>query len=392
MSDDQRIAAKAEPHRQESQSFIRKGLVFGAAVLTSLLFIALMAGGITALHMRASAEKADETHPPVTVETAPFELIESYTEAFQYVGRLEPARQTALAFERAGLVLDVARDEGDIVAKHETVAALDIAQLQVSRAQLQAQIREFQARRRLAELTLERQQQLRSSGWSPDQRFDEATASVAELTASIERVEAQIGAIDIDIRKSILRAPFEGLVAERSIDEGAVVSAGMPVVTLLEAGRRQARIGLPPDEAVKLRPDQQYKLRSGSREFTGKLAAKRPDIQPGTRTATALFDVTGADDLAFGEIITLELETKVHERGGWLPLTALKEGARGLWTVMTVTSGKDGETLVRSEAVEVVYARDQRVYVRGTLQDGARVITNGGNRVINGQLIALAAE
>lgn len=373
------------------KSFLKRSLVFGAATLTALFFVALMAGGIAVLHMRANAEKAPDSHPPVTVETAPFTLEPGYIKTSQYVGRLEAARKTALAFERGGLVLDIAKDEGDAVEAEESVASLDATLLQASRRQLLAQKRELQARLKLARLTLDRQIKLRSDGWSPEQRFDEAQASLAELTASIDRMEAQIGSIDIDIRKSILRAPFNGVVAERSIDEGAVVAAGTPVLTVLENARRQVRVGLPPEQAERLDSARKYKLRSGKQFLTGMLAVKRPDIQPGTRTATVLFDVAGAENVLFGEIVTLELETEIQEQGGWLPLTALKEGQKGLWTVMTVEE-KDGETRVRSEAVEILYAENQSVFVRGTIKTGTRVITNGGNRVIDGQRIALAGE
>ena len=63
--------------------------------------------------------------------------------------------------------------------------------------------------------------------------------------AGIDRVKAQIASIDIDIAKSKITAPFDGIVSSRLIDEGAVVAAGTPLLTVLEADRRQARIGLP---------------------------------------------------------------------------------------------------------------------------------------------------
>jgi RND family efflux transporter MFP subunit len=391
MFDDQTVSTGDGESSGKRQTLLKRGLIFGGAALAALVFVALMAGGISFLHIRANAEKAADAHPPITVETTPFKLMPGYTENSHYVGRLEAGRRTALAFERGGLIVEVAKDEGQSVQLQETVASLDVALLQASRRQLLAQIRELQARRTLAKLTLERQEKLRTKGWSPDVRFDEAQASVAELTAAIERVEAQIGSIDIDLHKSVLRAPFDGVVAERSIDEGAIVAAGTPVLTLLETRQRQVRVGLPPEQAGELDPAREYKLRSGDRLLSGTLAAKRPDLAPGTRTATALFDVTGAEDLPFGEIVTLEFDTEIHEQGGWLPLSALKEGNRGLWIVMTAEE-KGGETLVRNESVEILSARDQTVFVRGTLQDGALVITNGGNRVIDGQRIALARE
>ncbi len=384
-----RAAAESEQTRRDG--IMSKTTRIAAATMASLIFAGLMAGGIAFLHMRANAEKAPGLHPPVTVETTVFSVQQGYAESLQYVGRLEAARRTALAFERAGLVMDVAVDEGDPVMSGQAIATLDVERLQAGRLQLLAQKSEFEARRKLARLTLDRQSRLRSEGWSAEQSLDEAEAALAGVTASIERIDAEIGALDIDIRKSLLRAPFDGTVSERLIDEGAVVDAGAPVLTLLESSRRQARIGLPPEVAEKLETRRVYTLRSGAQTFSGTLAATRPDIQPGTRTASVLFDLTGADRAPFGEIVTLEIETDIPVEGGWLPLTALKEGQRGLWTVMTVED-RQGEKVVRSESVEILHADNQSVYVRGTLSDGARVISNGGNRVTDGQRIALGTE
>ena len=74
------------------------------------------------------------------------------------------------------------------------------------------------------------------------------------FAAAIDRVAAQISEIDIDIRKSQLKAPFDGRISRRVIDEGAVVAAGTPIVTLLESGRRQVRVGVPPRIAASLKP------------------------------------------------------------------------------------------------------------------------------------------
>ena len=106
----------------------------------------------------------------------------------------------------------VLKDEGDTVAAGEVVATLDTSQLEASRRQREAQIRELEARRDLAKLTLDRQSKLQKNGWSPEQRLDEARATLAELRAAIDRVKAQVASIDIDIGKSQLRAPFAGVM------------------------------------------------------------------------------------------------------------------------------------------------------------------------------------
>ncbi len=170
-----------------------------------------------------------------------------------------------------------------------------------------------------------------------------------------------------------------------------MVAAGTTVVELLQTGRRQVRIGVSVEAARQLEAGQTYRLRSAGQEFKGRLMTQRPDLQTGTRTATVLFEAVGGGDVPFGEIVELLLERDVAAKGVWLPISALSEGRKGLWSVLTVVERDGGQSVVR-EAVEVLHVDDGRAYVRGTIGTGARIVTNGTNRIIPGQRVALAVE
>lgn len=367
-------------------------LPFLGTIVVSGAFIAAAAGGIALLHTRAAAELQPQPAAPTVVATTTISIVPGYERTTSYVGRLEPARETALAFERSGLVTDIVPDEGDAVRAGDVIARMDTAGLASRRRQLVAQRRAFEAQRTLAKATLQRQSKLKTSGWSPDQRLDEAESNFATLTANIEATSAQIAGIDIDIAKSVLKAPFSGTIAHRSVDEGAVVASGAPVVDLLESTEPRARIGLPPDVAATLGTDRSYALRIGDRQRTARLIARRPDLEKGTRTVTALFELSAAgNQLPFGELVTIELNATVNERGAWVPLAALKEGRRGLWTILSTTTEDDAQ-VVAPEAVELLYATADRAFVRGTFKDGTRIISRGTSRIVPGQRIALAKE
>lgn len=360
----------------------------GAMVLVvGTVILAAAAAGILALHMRAAAEGGIEANPPVSVATVKLKRSKHYEKTAEFVGRLEAARQTSLAFERGGLVLRVAFEEGERVREGDVIARLDTQQLVSQRKQLEAQVREIESQLALSKATLERQSSLNKRGWSPEQRYDEARYSVAQFRAGIERTRAQIESLDIDIEKSTVRAPFAGTVAARAIDEGSVVAAGTPIITLLESDVRRVRVGLPPDVADEIVSKQIYAFRSGKLEFSGQLFAKRADLQTGTRTVTTLFDVNGAANVPFGEITVLQLRRDVTAPGAWLPLAALSEGRKGMWSIFVVDQNVPDPT-VKQEAVEVLYTSASRAYVRGSFDDGAEVIVSGTNRVISGQRVA----
>ena len=91
-----------------------------------------------------------------------------------------------------------------------------------------------------------------------------------------------------------------------------------------------------------------------------------------------------------GEPVTLQLRERVVQSGGWLPLAALIEGQRGVWTVLRLSPDGDALRTVR-EAVEVLDLQGDRAYVRGTLADAALVVANGVHRITPGTLVTAQA-
>ncbi|MDJ0948417.1 MAG: efflux RND transporter periplasmic adaptor subunit [Alphaproteobacteria bacterium] len=357
--------------------------------LAALAMLGLMGAGIGVLHWRANATPTAELPPPLSVATTVIRMEDGYKVRKRFAGRTEPARETRLSFERAGLVTAILFEEGERIEQGAVVARLDIEPLQVQRVRLLAQRRNVEAQLQLARLTTDRRRVLKDKGHSSVQRFDDARFSAAALAAEIDEIDAAVRALDIDITKSEVRAPFAGVAAERLVDEGAVVSSGTPILRLLETDRPVARIGISPDLAAHLSEGETYRLTINTRELEGRLTAVRPDLLTGTRTVTALFEISDHARLSFGEIVEVELERHAAQTGAWLPLTALVEGRKGLWTVFTVVDGPDGPVVAR-EAAEMLHVEADRAFVRGTFAAGSRVITDGTHRVIPGQRVALA--
>jgi len=362
-----------------------------APLFAAVVFVGAIAGGVVALHGRAGAKMSPDANPPLVVNTHRLDLRKAYGVKERFVGLLEPIRQTRLSFERPGLVTEVLFDEGDRVSQGDVVARLDASSLSSERRGLEARLQELEAQHGLASVTLSRQSALKEKGWQSEQKFDEARFKVAELSSAIRRVKASIESIDIDIAKSEIKAPYPGTVAARSIDEGSVVNAGTPVVDVVEMGARRVRVGLSVSASRSIEAGQGYHLVANGQNFDGRLVSKRPDLQARTRTVTALFAVSGADDLPFGRIVELVVERSVRADGAWLPISALSESSKGLWTVLVVVEGEDGPKLVR-EAVEVLHVESERVYARGNFSSESRVVVNGTNRVIPGQRVALAGQ
>jgi RND family efflux transporter MFP subunit len=210
------------------------------------------------------------------------------------------------------------------------------------------------------------------------------------LQSRVDAESARLDNIDIELQKSQLLAPYDGVVAQRFVQQGAIVNPGVPVVRLVETADQESHVGVSAERAAALSVGTFYTLKLRATPFQARLLAVRPDVDPITRTATAVFSIPPSVQALDGEPVTLELSDTVNEMGGWVPIAALLEGSRGVWTVLRLEP--EGEYLrTVTEAVEVLAVEGDRAFVRGTLISGARIVANGLHRIPPGALVTPAS-
>jgi RND family efflux transporter MFP subunit len=350
--------------------------------------LAVVGGAALAVHQGATvlAERAEAAEPPPGAPALPVEvrrvaLQEGFATERRFLGRLAPMQDTALSFEAGGRVMEMRVEEGDTVAAGAVVARLDTALLDTQAARLAAARAALEADYELAGRRLARRSELQDRGFSPEAALDEAELSRAALAARLREVDAQIREVEVRRDKAVLRAPFPGRVAARAVDTGATVAAGQTVLRLMQEGAAELRVGLP--LWVDAAPGTDWPVEIEGRPATATLVALRPDIDPDTRTRTALLRVDDAD-APFGATATLAVPRRIEATGAWLPRTALREGAPGVWTVLVL----DAENVVRAVPVEVLHAEADRVYLAGPFDAGMRAIAGGTQRVTPGQTVA----
>ncbi|ARU03076.1 efflux RND transporter periplasmic adaptor subunit [Yoonia vestfoldensis] len=328
--------------------------------------------------------------PVSTVEVLQIEIADSYRVTRRFTGQIEAAARIDLGFELGGRVTEMLVDEGDIVAKGVPLARLDTSALVPQRAALEAELAALVADAELAQLTLSRADALLESGFRSVAAQDDARLALARAQAGIAAAHARIAGVDVQIAKSVLTAPFAARIGARLADPGQTVAAGQNLLVLFDAGPAQARVGLPPDLAARLRVGQSVTLEIGGATHQARIRQIRPDLDPGTRSRSVVVTLPAGLGPVLGDTVALVLAQVVPEPGFWAPLSALREGARGSWSVMALDPVPDGARIV-SAAVEVIHADGAQVYLRGQLPAGARIVAQAPDRVAPGQIVQLAA-
>lgn len=408
----------------------------------------LIAIGTPILQSRLAAQEAESAEVSavniLAVETLTVNAVSSYEVARAYTGEIAALRSSDLGFIRSGELVQVLVAEGDRVSSGQSLAQLDTQSLLTQRRQLEAQVAQAQAQLlelergarqeaiavaqaqvRDVENQLALQQQQRSrreylyeQGAISKEQLDEFAFGAAALTARrdsaqsslnellngtrpeqvaaqravVQQLEASIASIDVDIDKSTLKAPFDGIVSARQVDEGVVVGAGQAVVRLVENEAPEARIGMPTSAASRLQVGDAVTVNSGIERYSATVESLLPEVDPDTRTQIVVFQLEpGAiAPINPGQTVRVDLTETILTSGLWLPTEALTQDIRGLWSTYAVVSADeagDSAYQVQPKAVEILHQESDRVLVQGALQGGDRIVASGVHRLVPGQLV-----
>ncbi|MFA8387503.1 MAG: efflux RND transporter periplasmic adaptor subunit [Pelagibaca sp.] len=308
-----------------------------------------------------------------------------YTTTRHFLGQIEATSDAVMSFELSGRLAEIAVEEGESIAQGDVIARLETALLEAERARLIASRDATNAQLTFAETRMSRAQQLQGEGFSSQETLDQARATRDELAGRIAEIEAGLATVAINIEKSVMHAPFDGQVGALDVDIAETVSPGQMVLTLIETGPPMVRVGIP--LSVSQDDLQQVTIEVAGQQYMANLQQMRPDIDPITRTRTALFALQSDSALAFGQTANLIVETDVAARGAWVLLDALQQGSGSIWAVLVVEDG-----VVRTAAVEVLYQQSDRAFVQGSFTEGAQLIHTGAHRVVPGQQVLILED
>ncbi len=147
-------------------------------------------------------------------------------------GTTKPVDQTALSFAVAGTVEKVKVKLGDQVKKGQVLAELDQQPFVLGVRDAEAELSKAQAVVVERRANYERYVALYESNNASKAELDEARASFDSAKSQVKAAEAQLGLARRDLRKTQLRAPFNGTISVKEIEPFVEVPVGRAVFGL----------------------------------------------------------------------------------------------------------------------------------------------------------------
>ena len=322
--------------------------------------------------------------PPPTPVAAAEARREDVPKYLQAIGSLVAVHQVTVTCEVGGLVTAISFQPGATVKEGDLLVQLD------DRPE-QADLRNFQAQARYAQLTLGRSRDLVA-------RQNAAQATVDLNQNQLDQASANIAKTQAMIAQKQIRAPFAGKLGIRQVDLGQYLNPGGAIVTLTDLDQLYVNLTLPEQNRSLLVIGQTVDVSVDAypgKSFQARLTAMEPQINVETRTIKLQATLENPQHLLLPGMFANARVVLPPEVGVvTVPATAVDYTLYGDSVFLIQQDGKDDKgnpvlKVVRT-FVKTGERFDDRVAILTGVKPGDRVAASGQIRLNSGDAVTIA--
>ncbi|WKV13730.1 efflux RND transporter periplasmic adaptor subunit [Marivirga harenae] len=253
---------------------------------------------------------------------------ETFKNDIVLTGSLLANESVELASEISGKIDNIYFEEGQYVKEGKLL-------LQTNVADLAANLQRLKYTAQLNSETEKRQKQLLEKEAISREEYDIAFTN-------LKTTQAEIDALQAEIDKSRIRAPFSGYIGLRYVSEGSYITPSSQIASLYNVDPIKIEFSVPSRYSglVKKGSNITFSSEAENKEREATVYAIEPQIDPVTRTLSARAQTSNPDNtLIPGQFIRINLSLENRENAILLPTTAIMPKADG-HTVFIITDGR----------------------------------------------------
>jgi RND family efflux transporter MFP subunit len=375
--DDTRGAPGIRASRTDREMTMHQSTSFRFGVL-SLLLMAVACGNAEAGDPEAATAE-DGTGSGfvrvINVETAEV-APETFLEQVRLTGVVEASRDVRVSAEESGTIVETLLEKGARVQAGQPLMRIDdrILRSQVDQARAAAQ---------LAQETWQRRKRL----WEEDQVGSELAYLEAKYAA--EQADANLRNLQERLARTVIRAPIEGVLEDRMVETGTLVSPGTVVARVVDVNPVKINAGVPeryaPDVHVGAPATVTFDvLPEASAEATVNFVGAAVDAR--NRTFPVELRLPNSNGLIKPEMVAnVSIQRRRMEGALVVPQDAVVRIAEGYQVF--VVEGEGDDAVARARAVTLGPSQGNRVVVSEGLQPGDRLVVMGQKNVADGDRV-----
>ena len=246
-------------------------------------------------------DKKDAAAAPPKLVIAPEDFLTVRTNAMAsgpvIAGSIQPERKADLRAEVSAVVLQVLKENGDAVRKGDVLIRMDQTTIQDNLRSAEDNARNTAQALDQAERNVQRLKTLRASGMTSLQALDDAevrrNAAQSELSAS----KARAAQARQQLERTVVRAPFDGVVSDRKASAGDTASIGKELLKVIDptSMRFAGRVSADKISQVSVGQTVGFRINGyAGQEFRGKVTRVDPSANDITRQVEVLVSFSDA--------------------------------------------------------------------------------------------------
>ena len=338
--------------------------------------------------------KKDAVAIPAKLVIAPEDVLTIQANALSsgpvVTGSIQPERKADLRAEVSAVVLQVLKENGDLVRRGDVLVRLDPTSIRDNLQSAEANVRNATQALDQSERNLQRLKTLRDSGMTSLQALDDAevrrNAAQSELAAS----HARAVLARQQLERTTVRAPFDGVVSDRKVSAGDTASVGKELLKVIDPSSMRFAGRVSADKISVVRVGQAVSFRINGyagQEFRGKVTRVDPSANDVTRQVEVLVSFDEVRQARVAGLFAEGLIEASSTKAVTLPESVLlRSGDKAsVWRVKS-------NTLSRVDLA--LGARDPRsghFEVRNGLTDGDVILRNPSSSYKEGQSAEMAS-
>ncbi len=305
-------------------------------------------------------------------------------------GALQPERKADLRAEVAAVVLQVLKENGEPVRSGDLLIRLDDTSIRDSLASAEEAVRASTQAMEQAERQFQRLKTLQAQGMSSMQSLEDAEVRRNNAQSDLVAARARVVASRQQLRRTEVRAPFDGVVSERKASAGDTAAIGKELVKVMDPRSMRFEGLVSADRMHELKIGQPVSFRvNGFPQGDFKGVIKRVDAAANATTRQVEVVVTFADISKAPRVAGLFAEGRV-ETGASLALTLGESAlvrAGDAAHVWRLSGNKLAKVPVKLGERD---ARTGEYPVLSGLAAGDRVLRNPNSALVDGQSVEFA--
>ena len=304
----------------------------------------------------------------------------AFTHYIDIQGNIETKENVIIYPEFSGTLTQVLVTSGQKVTKGQLLARIDDGGLSNQLAQMETQAA-------LAKTTFERQQNLWNQKIGSEIQYLQAKTNYEAQLKAVAQMKAQLA-------KTIVRAPFSGVIDEVITEKGQVVAPGQPLMRIVNLSNMYVASNIPENFIGKIKNGASVEvfIKSIGKTVTGKVRQVGNYINPNNRNFSIEIAVPNQDNLLRpNQVAVLKIADYTKANAILIPESIVTENASGEKIVYTINSQSKKAVAVK-KAVKTGLTSGANIEVLEGLTTGDVVIIEGARSVQDGDAVEVVKK